>query len=133
MIGTMSERMQVGSGSPYETTVGFSRAVRVGSHAFVSGTAPVWPDGSCSPDPLVQARRCWEIALNALAELGGTPADVVRTRQFVTSADVVDDVSRAHGEVFGEVRPASTMVIVAGLLDPRWLVEVEVDAVLGGS
>lgn len=122
--------MQVASGSPYEATVGFSRAVRVGSQVFVSGSAPVWPDGSCSPDPLVQARRCWEIALGALAELGGAPADVVRTRQFVTSADVVDAVSRAHGEVFAEIRPASTMVIVTGLLDPRWVVEVEIDAVV---
>jgi enamine deaminase RidA (YjgF/YER057c/UK114 family) len=127
----MSERARVSSGSPFEATVGFSRAVRVGELVFVSGTAPVWPDGSCPDDAFVQAQRCWEIALDALAELGGTPADVVRTRQFITHADVSDEVSRAHAEHFSQLRPASTMVVVAGLLDPRWLIEVEVDAVLG--
>lgn len=96
----------------------------------LSGTAPIWPDGSVDPDPFVQARRCWEIALAALAELGGAPAHVVRTRQFLTSADVAEAVGRAHAEVFGDVRPASTMVVVAGLLDPRWVVEVELDAIL---
>ncbi|MGI8523478.1 MAG: Rid family hydrolase [Nocardioides sp.] len=82
------------------------------------------------PDPTVQARRCWEIALAALTELGGTVADVVRTRQYVVSPDLAAAVGAVHGEVFGDVRPASTMVVVAGLLDPRWLVEVEVDAVV---
>ena len=129
----MSDRTRVASGSPFEDTVGFSRAVRVGRQVFVSGTAPVWPDGSCPDDAFVQARRCWEIALNALAQLGGTRADVVRTRQFITRMDVADEVSRAHAEVFSEIRPASTMVVVAGLLDPRWVVEVEVDAVLGSE
>ncbi|MBK8469497.1 MAG: RidA family protein [Actinomycetales bacterium] len=123
-------REQVGSGSPFEAAIGFSRAVRVGDQVAVSGTAPVWPDGHVDPDPLVQARRCWEIALEALAALGGEPEDVVRTRQFLTRADVADAVSHAHGEVFGAVRPASTMLVVAALLDPRWVVEVELDAVL---
>jgi len=113
--------------------MGFSRAVRAGSTIVVSGTAPVWPDGQVDPDPAVQARRCWEIAVAALTELGGRVEDVVRTRQYVVhqdGADVADAVGAVHGEVFGSVRPASTMVVVAGLLDPRWLVEVELDAVV---
>jgi enamine deaminase RidA (YjgF/YER057c/UK114 family) len=124
------ERRHARSGSPYEETIGFSRAVRVGSTVAVSGTAPVWPDGQVDPDPAVQARRCWEIVLAALDELGATVHDVVRTRQYVVGADVADAVGAVHGEVFGDVRPASTMVVVAGLLDPRWMVEVEADAVV---
>ena len=124
------ERRHARSGSPYEETIGFSRAVRVGATLTVSGTAPVWPDGHVDPDPAVQARRCWEIVGTALEELGATLADVVRTRQYVVSADLADTVGAVHGEVFGDVRPASTMVVVAGLLDPRWLVEVEADAVV---
>jgi len=110
--------------------MGFSRGVRVGSSIAVAGTAPVWPDGSVDPDPAVQARRCWEIALAALTELGGRVEDVHRTRMYVVRADVADAVGAVHGEVFGSMRPASTMVVVAGLLDPRWLVEVELDAVV---
>ena len=125
------ERRQARSGSPYEETIGFSRAVREGPTVVVSGTAPVWPDGHVDADPAVQARRCWEIVLAALEELGASAGDVVRTRQYVVRADVAEAVGAVHGEVFGDVRPASTMVVVAGLLDPRWLVEVEADAVLG--
>jgi enamine deaminase RidA (YjgF/YER057c/UK114 family) len=124
------ERSQARSGSPYETSIGFSRAVRAGRTIAVSGTAPVWPDGLVDRDPGVQARRCWEIALAALAELGGRPEHVIRTRQYVVSADDAEAVGSVHGEVFALVRPASTMVVVAGLLDPRWRVEVELDAVL---
>jgi enamine deaminase RidA (YjgF/YER057c/UK114 family) len=124
------ERRHARSGSPYEETMGFSRAVRVGSTVSVSGTAPVWPDGHVDPDPAVQARRCWQIVLAALEELGAGASDVVRTRQYVVRADLADDVGAVHGEQFGHVRPASTMVVVAGLLDPRWLVEVEADAVV---
>jgi enamine deaminase RidA (YjgF/YER057c/UK114 family) len=124
------ERRHARSGSPYEETIGFSRAVRVGSTVSVSGTAPVWPDGHVDPDPAVQARRCWEIVLAALEELGAGVDDVVRTRQYVVRADVADSVGAVHGEVFGDVRPASTMVVVAGLLDPRWVVEVEADAMV---
>ncbi|MDO9497202.1 MAG: RidA family protein [Nocardioides sp.] len=124
------ERTHAVSGSPYESSIGFSRAVRVGHTVAVSGTAPVWPDSEVDPDPAVQARRCWEIALAALTDLGGRVEDVVRTRQYVVSADLADPVGAVHGEVFGSVRPASTMVVVAGLLDPRWLVEVELDAVV---
>ena len=125
-------RTRASSGSPYEATVGFSRAVRHGQHVIVSGTAPIWPDGHVMPEAGAQARRCWEIALGALAELGGSVSDVVRTRHFLTSVDDVDEISDAHGRVFGEVRPASTMVGVAGLVDPRWKVEVELDAILPG-
>jgi enamine deaminase RidA (YjgF/YER057c/UK114 family) len=124
------ERRHARSGSPYEDTIGFSRAVRVGSTVSVSGTAPVWPDGEVDPDPAVQARRCWEIVVAALEELDASVHDVVRTRQYVVRADVAEAVGAVHGEVFGDVRPASTMVVVAGLLDPRWLVEVEADAVV---
>ena len=125
------DRRHARSGSPFEDTIGFSRAVRVGNTVAVSGTAPVWPDGRVDPDPTVQARRCWEIALAALEELGGRIDDVIRTRQYLVTADVAEDVGAVHGEVFGEVRPASTMIVIAGLLDPRWLVEVELDAIVG--
>jgi enamine deaminase RidA (YjgF/YER057c/UK114 family) len=124
------ERRHAASGSPFEASIGFARAVRVGTTVAVSGTAPVWPDGHVDPDPAVQAKRCLEIALAALAELGGRPEDVVRTRQYVVSADDAEAVGAVHGEVFGDIRPASTMVVVAGLLDPRWKYEVELDAVV---
>ncbi|HKE99681.1 MAG TPA: RidA family protein [Actinomycetes bacterium] len=124
-------RRRVASGSPYEPVIGFSRAVRAGDRVLVSGTAPVWPDGSCDPDPAVQARRCLEIIVQALREAGAGPEHVVRTRTYLTSAGIWEAVGRAHGEVFGELRPASTMVVVAGLLDPRWHVEIEAEAVVG--
>jgi enamine deaminase RidA (YjgF/YER057c/UK114 family) len=125
-------RTHAASGSPYEQTIGFSRAVRVGSIVAVSGTAPVWPDGTVDPDVTVQTRRCWEIALGALEELGGRAEDVVRTRQYVVDAADAEAVGAVHGEVFRDIRPASTMVVVAGLLDPRWRVEVEIEAVVEG-
>lgn len=126
----MGTRRSVSSGSPFEGQVGFSRAVRVGNRVFVAGTAPIWPDGSCPDDVEVQARRCFEIALKALEEAGGEVGDVVRTRMFLTRATDHEAVGRVHGELFGEVRPAATMVVVAGLIDPRWRVEIEVDAVI---
>jgi enamine deaminase RidA (YjgF/YER057c/UK114 family) len=126
----VSDRQRVSSGSPFEATIGFSRAVREGSRILVSGTAPVWPDGSCPDDPGVQARRCFDIIEAALAEAGGSMDDVVRTRMFLTSADDADAVSAVHGEIFSHIRPAATMVVVAALLDPRWKVEVEAEAVL---
>jgi len=126
----VSERQNVSSGSPFEATIGFSRAVRVGDRVVVSGTAPIWPDGSCDPDPAVQARRCLEIIIGALAEVGAQPKHVVRTRMFITDAGYGDAVGRAHGEVFGDVRPAATLVVVAALLDPRWVVEIEAEAVV---
>lgn len=124
------DRRHTRSGSPYEDSIGFSRAVRVGNTVSVSGTAPVWPDGQVDADPGVQARRCWEIAMAALEQLDGRPEDVIRTRQYVVTADVAEAVGAVHGEIFGDVRPASTMIVVAGLLDPRWLVEVELDAIV---
>ena len=97
---------------------------------LVSGTAPVWPDGSCDPDAAVQARRCLEIIVAALTEAGAGVGDVVRTRMFLTDAADADAVGRVHGEVFGNVRPAATMVVVAALLDPRWKVEIEAEAIV---
>ena len=127
----MSAPKRISSGSPYEPRIGFSRAVRVGDRVLVSGTAPVWPDGSCDPDPEIQARRCLEIILGALREAGAGPEHVVRTRSYLTHAHDWEAVGRAHGAVFRDVRPASTMVVVAALLDPRWRVEIEAEAVLG--
>ena len=126
----MSDRQRISSGSTYESSIGFSRALRVGRNVYVSGTAPIWPDGSCDPDPEVQARRCFEIIVEALAGAGASPKQVVRTRMFLTDPSYADAVGRAHGAVFGEVRPASTMVVIAGMLDPRWKVEIEADAVM---
>ncbi len=125
------ERQRVSSGSPFEATIGFSRAVRAGNSVFVSGTAPIWPDGSCDPDPGAQARRCLEIIVAALAEAGAGPGDVVRTRTFLVDVADAGPVGAVHGEVFADIRPASTMVAVAGLLDPRWRVEIEAEALIG--
>jgi len=123
---------RVGSGSPFEQRFGFSRAVRSDGRVIVSGTAPIWPDGSCDTDAGVQARRCLEIIGEALREAGSDLEQVVRTRMFIVDAVDSDPVGKAHGEVFGEVRPAATMVVVAGLLDPRWKVEIEAEAKLPG-
>ncbi|HVR80406.1 MAG TPA: RidA family protein [Acidimicrobiia bacterium] len=124
------QRHNISSGSPFEPTVGFSRAVRVGDRVIVAGTAPIWPDGAVDPDPGAQARRCLEIMLNALEEAGGRASDVVRTRMFITDAADGDRIGQAHGEIFSGIRPASTMVVVSGLLDPRWKVEMELEAVV---
>lgn len=124
------ERQRIASGSPYEGSIGFSRAVRVGDRVVVSGTAPIWPDGTCDPDPEAQARRCLEIIIAALAEAGAQSSDVVRTRMYLTDRADADAVGRAHGAAFADVRPAATMVVVAGLLDPRWRVEIEAEAMI---
>jgi hypothetical protein len=123
-------RLRVSSGSPFEARIGFSRALRAGGRVLVSGTAPVMPDGSCPETTLDQARRCWEIVLAALAEAGAAAADVVRTRTLLTPAADAQGAMQAHGEVFADVRPASTMLVVHALLDPRWTVEVEAEAQL---
>lgn len=125
-------RRNISSGSPFENRYGFSRAVRIGDRILVAGTAPIWPDDFVDPDPGAQARRCLEIMLEALRGAGGAAADVVRTRMFITDAGIADAVGEAHGEIFGEIRPAATMVVVEGLLDPRWLVEMELEAMLSG-
>lgn len=127
----MSDRRRVSSGSPYEPVIGFCRALKVGDRVLVAGTAPVWPDGTCPDDPAAQTRRCLEIIVAALKELGAGPEHVVRTRMFLTRTDDWEAVGRAHGEVFRDQRPVSTMVVVKELLDPRWRIEIEAEAVLG--
>lgn len=127
------ERRRAASSSPFEDRYGFSRAVRVGERIWIAGTAPVWPDGSCPPDPAAQMRRCCEIVAGALAAVGAGPGDVVRTRMFITDRAVQDAVGRVHLEFFGAARPAATMVVVRGLLDPRWLVEIEAEAIVAGD
>jgi enamine deaminase RidA (YjgF/YER057c/UK114 family) len=125
------ERRRIASPSPFEAVIGFSRAVLAGGRVFVSGTAPIMPeDGEPPQDAYGQARRCLEIIVAALGEAGASAEDVVRTRIYLVRAEDYPEVGRAHGEVFSDIRPASTFVIVAGLLDPRWLVEMEADAVL---
>ena len=123
-------RFNISSGSPFEPLIGFSRAVRIGDRVLVSGTAPIWPDGQVDPDPATQARRCLEIILDALYQAGAEARDVVRTRCFLTDLAYSEAVGRAHGEVFGQVMPASTMIVVAGLLDDRWKVEIEAEAIV---
>ncbi len=126
ILGGMKRRL-VPAVSPQAATVGYSRAVRDGRHVYVAGTAPV---GCDSPDAYVQAQRCLEIVVAALAEVGAKPEHVVRTRVYLVDAADWEAVGRAHGEVFGDIRPASAMVVVAALLDPAWRVEIEADAVL---
>ena len=126
------EHRLIASGSPYEPVVGFSRAVIAGHHVFVAGTAPTMPEGGDPPeDAYSQAKRCLQIISDALGGAGASPSDVVRTRIFLTDAADWQEVGRAHGEVFAAVRPANTMVVVAALLDPRWRVEIEADALTG--
>jgi enamine deaminase RidA (YjgF/YER057c/UK114 family) len=128
------ERRLVPADSPFAPTVGYSRAVRVGDRVHVSGTAAVMPEGAPPPTgAYAQARRCLEIILAALAEVGARPEHVVRTRVYITSADDWEEIGRAHGEVFGEIRPASAMLVITGLLDPRFLVEIEADAIVPGG
>jgi enamine deaminase RidA (YjgF/YER057c/UK114 family) len=126
------ERRTIGSGSDWERRGGYSRAVVAGRRVFVAGTAPVMPDGGDPPaDAYGQTKRCLEIVAAALKEAGGGLEHVVRTRLLMTDASYAPEVLRAHGEAFAETRPACTGMVV-GLLDPRWLVEIEVDAVLPG-
>ena len=125
----MSSTRRVSSGSPYEAPTGFCRALKVGSRILVAGTAPIADDGSpfAPGDAHAQARRCFDIAGRAAEELGGSLRQAVRTRMFLVRAEDWKDIARAHGEVFGQVRPVATAVVVAGLLDPEWRVEVEVE------
>jgi enamine deaminase RidA (YjgF/YER057c/UK114 family) len=126
-------RQLVSSGSPFEPRLGISRAVRVGSWISVSGTAPLGPDGRTvgGGDPAAQMRRCLEIVEAALEQAGSSLADVVRTRTLLTRIDDWDAVTRVHGEVFGRIRPANTVMQVVRFIDPEWLVEIEADAVVG--
>jgi enamine deaminase RidA (YjgF/YER057c/UK114 family) len=124
-------RRHARSGSPYEERYGFSRAVRVGNRIEVAGTAPIAGDGGPpAAGAYEQMRRCGEIALGAIADLGGRAEDVVRTRMFLTDAADADEVGRAHRELFGVAAPAATMAVVAALIDPAWRVEIEVVAVI---
>ncbi|MFC1696344.1 RidA family protein [Pseudomonadota bacterium] len=127
----MSIRKQVSSGSPYEPIVGFSRAVRVGNVIAVSGTGPLGPDGKTVPgDVAAQARRCFEISIAALEQLGAGATDIIRTRMMLTRIEDWEAAARAHGEFFGEIRPASTIMQVTALVESDWLIETEMDAVI---
>jgi len=125
-------RQNVGTGSPWEGVVGYSRAVRVGDAVHVAGTTAIRDGRVVAPgDAYTQARVALEIVVEALAECGASPADVVRTRMYVTDIRDWEAVGRAHGEVFSDVRPASTMVQVSALIDPDLLVEIEAEGVVG--
>jgi enamine deaminase RidA (YjgF/YER057c/UK114 family) len=128
----MTERRLVGFGTPLEAQIGFSRAVRVGAQVAVAGTAPIAPDGGTATpgDVYGQTLRCFEIVERALTEAGASIAHVTRTRIMLTDIGRWRDAARAHGELFAEVRPVCTFVEVSGFIDPEWLVEVEVDAVV---
>lgn len=128
----MVTRKNIHSGAPWESTAGYCRAVRVGPHIMVSGTAPVGEDGEVvgAGDIYAQAKRCIDIIAAALAEAGAGLDDVVRTRMFVTDIEQWSAVARAHQEAFGNVMPATTMVEVSRLIDPAMLVEIEADALL---
>lgn len=122
---------RIRSASPFEDRYGFCRALRRGDHIFVAGTAPIEPDGtSCADTAADQAHRCFTIMLDALAQLGGQPSDVVRTRMFITDPADSDAIGQVHGECFGAHPPVATMVVVAALLDPRWKCEMELDALV---
>jgi enamine deaminase RidA (YjgF/YER057c/UK114 family) len=123
-------RTNIPGGSPYEPIIGFSRAVRVGYAVHLAGTGPV---GADNEDVTGQTRRIFAIAEKALAEAGATLADVVRTRMYLTRAEDWEYVGRVHGEFFGDIRPAATMVVVAALLNPAWRIEIEMDAVIPDS
>jgi enamine deaminase RidA (YjgF/YER057c/UK114 family) len=122
-------RKNISSGSPYEEPIGFSRAVTIGSRVCVSGTAPIAKDGSVeSPGNVyLQTKRCLEIIKHAIEEAGGSLADVIRTRVYLTDAETWKEAAKAHGEYFSQIKPACTFVEVSRLIDPQWLVEIEAE------
>ncbi|KPF63112.1 RidA family protein [Porphyrobacter sp. AAP60] len=127
----MNDKARATSGSPFEATFGFARAVRHGDRIIVAGTGPVEPDGTTTPgDAAAQAIRCCKIILAAIEELGGSAGDVVRTRMLLTDPDDQDAVGAVHARFFGVARPASTMAGVAWLARPEWRVEIEAEAVI---
>ena len=126
----MSGRRLISSGAPWEPVFGYSRAVRVGNQVFVAGTVGRNPDGSVPSGAYQQAKRALEIIGEALAEAGASFDHVVRTRIFVTDIASFDDVARAHGEIFSTIRPASALVEVRRLVEPDYVLEIEVDAVI---
>ncbi len=125
-------RDNISSGSYLEPQIGFSRAVRIGNAVAIGGTAPIAAAGGtdCVGDVYGQTRRCLDIALTALAEAGGAPADVIRTRILLTDIATWNDAARAHAEVFTDIRPVTTVMEVSRFVDPDWLVEIEIDAIL---
>jgi enamine deaminase RidA (YjgF/YER057c/UK114 family) len=123
-------RQKISGSSPFEPVIGFSRAVRVGNVVHVSGTGPVGADDA---DASTQTRHTLEIIRDALEKAGATMQDVVRTRMYLTHVEDWEAVGKAHGEVFGTIRPAATMIVVAKLLNPTWRVEVEADAIISDS
>ena len=127
------ERHNVSSGSALEPSIGFSRAVRVGNHIAIAGTAPIAPDGTgtTGTDTYEQTKRCLEIIAEAIEKAGGALGDVTRTRVMLTDIANWQQAARAHGEYFGDIRPASTFVQVAAFINPEWLVEIEADAIIG--
>lgn len=131
----MWKRERVGSAAPWEPVVGYSRAVRVGPFVAVTGTTSLDASGELvgAGDPAAQTRRCLENIVAALAKLGARPADVIRTRMYVTDIAAWEAIGRVHGEFFGDVLPATTMVQVSALIDPRMLVEIEADAIVEGA
>jgi enamine deaminase RidA (YjgF/YER057c/UK114 family) len=126
------ERIRTSSGSPYEASIGFSRAVRSGRLIAVAGTAPIATDGSTAfPGDLYrQTLRCLEIIKAAIEQAGGRLEQVIRTRVMLTDISCWKDAGRAHGEFFGDIRPACTFVEIKGLIDPDWLVEIEADCIV---
>ncbi|MEM8553926.1 MAG: RidA family protein [Pseudomonadota bacterium] len=124
-------RFLVSSGSYLEPKIGFSRAVRVGNHVSIAGTAPIPQDGGPTPNGCYeQMKLCLAIAEEALFQAGANMADVVRTRIMLTDIATWEDAARAHGEVFADIRPVTTVVQVTGFVDPAWVVEIEVDAII---
>ncbi len=123
----MSDRTNIPGTSPYEPIIGFSRAIKVGRHVMVSGTGPVGADDASATE---QTEQCLTIIAAVLKEAGTSFEHVVRTRMYITNREEWEAVGRVHGKFFSIVRPAATMVIVAGLIDPRWKVEIEVDALI---
>ena len=125
-------RQRISTGSPYEPIVGISRAIRVGNHIAVTGTAPIGPDGRTFAigDPAAQARRSLEIIEQAISDLGGRLHHVIRTRTLLTNIDHWEAVARVHGEFFADIRPANTIMEISRFIDPDWLVEFEADAII---
>ena len=126
------ERKTILSGSPFEQKVGFARAVRVGNHICVSGTAPITDDGksACVGDAYGQTKRCLEIIKTAIEKAGATIESVVRTRIFLTDIDKWEEVARAHQEMFNDIKPTSTLLEVTKLIKPEWIVEIEAECII---